>query len=166
MILAHLLSGYLFGRASGSHDRAVLIAALIGSVAPDFDMLWFYLVDQGQTHHHRFWPHIPLVWAGIAALVLPLIAITARRWLAPAAAFLGAVMMHLVLDTVNGGIMWLWPFSDRLVTLVTVPATRSNWVLSFLTHWSVLAEIAIILAAAILLVRDRHAVRTSRQRIG
>ena len=99
-------------------------------------------------------------------LVLPLIAITARRWLAPAAAFLGAVMMHLLLDTVNGGIMWLWPFSDRLVTLVTVPATRSNWVLSFLTHWSVLAEIAIILAAAILLVRDRHAVRTSRQRIG
>lgn len=166
MILAHLPSGYLFGRASGSCDRAVLIAALIGSVAPDFDMLWFYLVDQGQTHHHRFWPHIPLVWAGIAALVLPLIAITARRWLAPAAAFLGAVMMHLVLDTVNGGIMWLWPFSDRLVTLVTVPATRSNWVLSFLTHWSVLAEIAIILAAAILLVRDRHAVRTSRQRIG
>ena len=166
MILAHLPSGYLFGRASGSCDRAVLIAALIGSVAPDFDMLWFYLVDQGQTHHHRFWPHIPRVWAGIAVLVLPLIAITARRWLAPAAAFLGAVMMHLVLDTVNGGIMWLWPFSDRLVTLVTVPATRSNWVLSFLTHWSVLAEIAIILAAAILLVRDRHAVRTSRQRIG
>ena len=166
MILAHLLSGYLFGRASGSHDRAVLIAALIGSVAPDFDMLWFYLVDQGQTHHHRFWPHIPLVWAGIAVLVLPLIAITARRWLAPAAAFLGAVMMHLVLDTVNGGIMWLWPFSDRLVTLVTVPATRSNWVLSFLTHWSVLAEIAIILAAAALLLRDRLAARASRRRIG
>lgn len=166
MILAHLPSGYLFGRAAGGRDRAVLIAALIGSVAPDFDMFWFHLVDQGQTHHHRFWPHIPMIWAGIAALVLPLIALTARRWLAPAAAFLGAVMLHLVLDTLNGGILWLWPFSDRLITLVTVPATHSHWVLSFLTHWSVLAEIAIILAAAALLLRDRLAARASRRRIG
>ena len=31
------------------------------------------------------------------------------------------VMLHLVLDTLNGGILWLWPFSDRLITLVTVP---------------------------------------------
>ena len=65
MILAHLPSSYLLGRAGGG-PRAVMIAALIGSVAPDFDMLWFWLVDGGQTHHHRFWPHIPLVWIGIA----------------------------------------------------------------------------------------------------
>lgn len=156
MILAHLPSGYLLGRAAGGRNRAILIAALIGSVAPDFDMLWFYLIDQGQTHHHRFWPHIPLVILGIAAVALPLTALIARRWLAPVATFSGAVMMHLVLDTVNGGILWLWPFSDRLYSLVTVPATRSHWVLSFLTHWSTLAELAIIAAAAFLLRRDLH----------
>ena len=124
-------------------------------------MIWFYLVDRGQTHHHRFWPHIPLVWAGIAALTLPLIATIARRWLAPAAAFFGAVMMHLVLDTVSGGILWLWPFSDRLYMLVSVPATRSHWVLSFLTHWTMLAELLIILTAALLLRRDLRTGRTS-----
>lgn len=165
MILAHLPSGYLFGRATGGHDRAILIAALIGSVAPDFDMFWFHLIDQGQTHHHRFWPHIPLVILGIATIALPLIALTARRWLAPAAAFFGAVMMHLVLDTVNGGILWLWPFNDRLYSLVTVPATRSHWVLSFLTHWSTLAEAAIILAAIALMRRDLRR-RTSPRAFG
>lgn len=156
MILAHLPSGYLLGRTAGGRDRAILIAALIGSVAPDFDMLWFWLVDGGQTHHHRFWPHIPLVWVGIAAVTLPLIALASRRWLAPAAAFLGAILMHICLDTLNGDIMWGWPASDRLYSLVTVPATRSHWALSFLTHWSFLAEIAIIAASAWLWSRDRR----------
>lgn len=156
MILAHLPSGYLLGRTAGGRDRAILIAALIGSVAPDFDMLWFWLVDGSQTHHHRFWPHIPLVWVGIAAVTLPLIALASRRWLAPAAAFLGAILMHICLDTLNGDIMWGWPASDRLYSLVTVPATRSHWALSFLTHWSFLAEIAIIAASAWLWSRDRR----------
>lgn len=163
MILAHLPSGYLLGRASGG-GRAVMIAALIGSVAPDFDMLWFWLVDQGQTHHHRFWPHIPLVMLGLAAAALLLTRLVARRWLAPVAVFFGAVMMHLVLDTVNGGIGWLWPLNDRLYSLVTVPATRAHWVLSFLTHWSALAELAIIGAAALALRRDLTA-RPSRHQI-
>ena len=164
MILAHLPSGYLLERATGRRDRAVLIAALIGSVAPDFDMFWFHLIDQGQTHHHRFWPHIPLVMMGIAACALLLTRLVARRWLAPVAVFFGAVMMHLLLDTVNGGIMWLWPLNDRLYSLVTVPATRSHWVLSFLTHWSTLAELAIIAAAAMVLHRDLAA-RSSRHKI-
>ena len=164
MILAHLPSGYLLGRATGTRDRTVLIAALIGSVAPDFDMFWFHLIDQGQTHHHRFWPHIPLVMLGIAACALLLTAIVARRWLAPVAVFFGAVMMHLLLDTVNGGIMWLWPLNDRLYSLVTVPATRSHWVLSVLTHWSTLAELAIIAAAAMVLHRDLAA-RSSRHKL-
>ncbi|WP_374636956.1 metal-dependent hydrolase [Paracoccus sp. (in: a-proteobacteria)] len=163
MILAHLPSSYLLGRAGGG-PRAVMIAALIGSVAPDFDMLWFWLVDGGQTHHHRFWPHIPLVWIGIAAIALPLIAGVARRWPAPAAAFLAAILMHICLDTVNGGILWGWPFSDHLYLLVTVPATRAHWVLSFLTHWSTLAELAIIAAAALALRRE-FVLRPSRRKI-
>lgn len=163
MILAHLPSGYLLGRAAGGgRDRAILIAALIGSVAPDLDMFWFWLVDGGQTHHHRFWPHIPLICAAIAAAALALVAMTARRWLAPAAAFFGAVMMHICLDTLSGDIMWGWPVSDRLFSLVTVPATRAHWLLSFLTHWTMLVELAIIAAAALLLRRDLRGRGTSR----
>lgn len=58
MIFAHLPSGYLLGRGLGG-SRRVLAAVMIGSGAPDLDMLWFWLVDQGQTHHHRFWPAYP-----------------------------------------------------------------------------------------------------------
>lgn len=108
MIFAHLPSGYLLGRGLGG-SRRVLAAVMIGSVAPDLDMLWFWLVDQGQTHHHRFWPHIPAVWALIALVTLPLTYWLARPWLPALAGFLAAILMHLVLDTLNGGIMWRWP---------------------------------------------------------
>lgn len=89
----------------------------------------------------------------MATLALPLIRRFAPRYLLPAALFLAAVLLHLVLDTLAGSIMWLWPLSDRLYALVEVPATRSHWVLSFLTHWSALAELALILWAAVLFLR-------------
>lgn len=152
MILAHLPSGYLLGRAV-ARNRATMVAALIGSVAPDFDMVWFYLMDNS-IHHHRFWPHIPAIWLMIAVIALPLTALVARRWLVPLVVFLSAIFMHLLLDTVNGGIMWAWPFSDHLYTLIAVPATRSHWILSFLTHWSSVAEFAIIVAAGFFLLKD------------
>lgn len=80
---------------------------MIGSAAPDRDMPWFWLVDQGQTHHHRFWPHIPAIWALIALAALPLNHWLAHSCLPAVAGFLAAILMHLVLDTWNGGIMWL-----------------------------------------------------------
>ncbi|MDF3607497.1 metal-dependent hydrolase [Paracoccus sp. DMF-8] len=148
MILAHLPSGYLSGR---DRRRA---AVMIGSVAPDRDMPWFWLVDQGQPHHHRFWPHIPAIWALIALAALPLTHWLAHSWLPAVAGFLAAILMHLVLDTWNGGIMWLLPWSNHLHELFTVPATRSHWVLSFMLHPSFLAEVAIIMAALWLIWRD------------
>jgi inner membrane protein len=49
--------------------------------------------------------------------------------------------------------MWEWPFSTDLVTIVEVPATRSNWVLSFMFHWTFMAELLICLFATILFFR-------------
>ena len=52
--------------------------------------------------------------------------------------------------------MWLWPFSDRLITLAVVPARYDHWVISFILHWSFLAEIAITLLAAGVLWPNRR----------
>ena len=144
MILAHLPAGYLTGRALGARRGPVLWAALLGGVFPDFDMFWFHLVDHRAFHHHRYWVHIPGFWAMAALVTLPLIRLLRPALFAPACAFLLAIAVHLVLDSVGGGILWLWPFHDQLYSLITVPPTQSHWVLSFLFHWSFLAEIAII----------------------
>lgn len=155
MLIAHLPSGYLLGHAARARGAA-MAAALIGSVAPDFDMLWFHLVDHGRVHHHLYPSHIPGCWLIAAILVLGLL-----RWLVPsmviiAAMFFAGVFLHLLLDTLVGGIMWLWPFSDRLITLAVVPARYDHWVISFILHWSFLAEIAITLLAAGVLWPNRR----------
>ena len=153
MILAHLPSGYLTGRAFGIRQGPVMWAALAGSVFPDLDMFWFHFVDNGRVHHHYYWVHIPAFWACLAIVVLPVIRVFARRWMPTAIAFLCGVFVHLILDTLSGGIMWLWPAHRWLIHLIDVPATQNHWILSFLLHWSVLAELAIIAAAIFLFLR-------------
>ena len=142
MLTAHLPSGYVLARL-GPEGRWLMPAALIGAVLPDADMLWFHFVDQGQIHHHRYWVHVPAFWAAIAALTLPVLAVRARRWLAPAAMFFAALLLHMVLDSIGGGILWGAPFSDHLYALVEVPASQPHWALSFLLHWTFLLELGI-----------------------
>jgi inner membrane protein len=150
VIIAHLPSGYILARTTDRHGGPLLWAALAGSVFPDIDMLWFHLVDHGAIHHHRYATHAPAFWVLVAAGTLPFVRQKAR---AVIAMFLAAVILHLVLDTVAGGIMWLWPWSDHLFALVTVPATQSHWVLSFILHWSFLLELTITATAAAVWLR-------------
>jgi len=142
MLTAHLPSGYVLARLAPQRCW-LLPAALLGAVLPDFDMLWFHFVDQGSIHHHRYWVHVPAFWAGIAALTLPILAIRARNLLPAAGVFFAALFLHLVLDTIGGGILWAAPFTPHLYSLVEVPATQSHWILSFLLHWTFLLELAI-----------------------
>ena len=70
MLTAHLPAGYVLARLARRPETGVMAAALAGSMVPDLDMLWFHFVDNGSIHHHRYWPHIPLIWAGIAVVVM------------------------------------------------------------------------------------------------
>lgn len=153
MITAHLPAGYILGQSLDRPERAVFAAALLGAVFPDFDFLFYIFVDHGRIHHHRYWVHIPFFWAIVSAVALPLLWRTRARW--PAVAFLGAVFLHLILDTVVGDIMWGAPFSDRLVSLIAVPPAHDFWLWSFVFHWTFLLEILIWLMA-LLVWRRRH----------
>jgi inner membrane protein len=141
MLTAHLPSGYILARMSRHRARYLMPAALIGAVLPDLDMLWFHLVDQGAVHHHRYWPHIPLIWLGIAVVSLPILRYFGL--LAPGLVFFAAILLHMVLDTIAGGILWGYPINDTLFSLTVVPATYSHWITSFILHWTFLPEIAV-----------------------
>lgn len=152
MITAHLPAGYILGRLLPPAPY-VLPAALVGSVLPDLDMLYFYLIDDRQTHHHHYWTHVPATWAVLAVLLLPLLRVFARPLFPAAVAFFAAILLHLCLDSIVGDILWLWPVSDEAAPLITVPATRSHWLLSFLTHWTMALEAAIWVVAIALFLR-------------
>jgi len=85
--------------------------------------------------------HLPFFWLCVATVALPLLA--SRGYLRAGLVFFAAILMHLILDTIGGGIAWAAPFDMRLIEWVTVPATQSHWILSFLLHWTFALEMVI-----------------------
>ena len=150
MLTAHLPSGYILGKTPAA--AGLMPVALIGAVLPDFDMIFFYFVDDRAMHHHYYWVHLPVFWLCVAAIALPLAAW--MGYLRAVLVFFVAILMHLLLDTISGGVAWGLPQDDRLFSLVTVPATHSNWILSFMLHWTFLLELMVWFVAAILYWRQ------------
>lgn len=158
MFIAHLPAGYLFTRFLQHRFRIVGYAwwGIAGSVFPDVDMLWFYFVDHRQTLHHEYWTHTPVVWLALWVAVGFVYFVTKKRSVLIAGSmFIGNVFLHLLLDTWAGGVAWFRPFVDTSYVFVTVPATRDWWVWSFVTHWSFLVEVAMIIAAVVLFACGR-----------
>lgn len=148
MMIGHLPAGYLAARAiqANGASQAMFLGVILGSIAPDFDMLWFHFVDHGTVHHHYYLTHRPIVW-----LAVLLVGLVFRQALISGIGLGG--LLHLALDSIVGKIAWLWPYSDQTTTLVEVQPTHSHWILSFLFHWTFMAEIAITLMAAVLFWR-------------
>ncbi|HEV3052353.1 MAG TPA: metal-dependent hydrolase [Longimicrobium sp.] len=156
MFIAHLPAGYLATRsilrrhpAAEPLRRRLLALGMAASVLPDLDLLWFYFVDQRRQVHHAYLPHLPLFWLAVfaaAALILRLRRAARSTWLATAV-FAANILLHLVLDTIAGGIRWLWPFSHAELVMAHVPARHEPWVLNFVLHWTFALELAILAAA-------------------
>lgn len=164
MFFAHLPAGYLVGRgmlktgsATLQQARQLMLVALVAGIAPDFDLLYFYLVDSSKSHHF-LWPHIPFFWLPLAILA-GLLKLAGRDHLSAIAltAFL-SVMLHLLLDSVAGGIFWLWPFSQEVVVIQHVPAKYQFWIANFILHWTFLLELFVIAVAMIVYLGGRKRV--------
>ncbi len=156
MFIAHLPAGYIAAKLVSSSDdnsrapqRLWWFAACLGSIFPDLDMIYFYTLGQRQTLHHHYWTHLPWVWLCIALLSFghPISRI-----------FTINVFIHLLLDTIAGGILWLAPFADTSFVFVDVPALHSWWVWNFIFHWSFALEIGIISLACYLWIQARREV--------
>lgn len=158
MFLAHLPAGYLLSRKIGARrtNKGRLVATgLFVSVLPDFDLLWYYLVDRRQTLHHDYVFHWPLFWTALAILAWLIVRLLKCQGLTPYIVTAWAcLILHMVLDSIAAGIGWLRPFWDAEINLVEVPARHDWWVWNFILHWTFLAELALILAAGMMLWRD------------
>lgn len=157
MLIAHLPSGYVLGslaRGPRREGQGAMVAAVVGSVIPDIDMLYFHFVDGGRTHRHDYVTHWPLFWLAVGLLSLVTCTLVERPNLPAVALFFAGAMLHMMLDTVASPIMWLMPFDREAFDLVTVPAAYGNWVLSFMLHWTFALEILICACALWLALRQ------------
>lgn len=171
MFAAHIPSGYILSvtlleklRSVPASTSAVICAGVIGALAPDLDMIYFYLIDHRQTHHHKYITHWPILW-----LTLLLVS---EVWMhfskKPKAAFLSLTfclgsVLHVVLDSFVGDIWWFAPFNDRPYAMFTVPAVFEPWWLNFIFHWSFAVELTICLWALCLYRRrSNHSLQARR----
>ncbi len=156
MIIGHLPSGYILGRVLRVGTPALMFACVLGAIFPDFDLLFFYLVDDRAFHHHKYWVHAPGFWLIICAVVIPVLWFAARSWLSLFGAFVLGNFLHVLLDSIAGGIMWAWPYSNDLISLVTVQPTHSHFILSFIAHWTFWLEITLWIFAVTLFFKGRR----------
>lgn len=153
MFIAHIPAGYIISHWHQSQHPSppsanllalTTFATLLGSVLPDFDLFYFYLLDARQHNHHSYFPHLPAFWL---IFLLPLLItfkhLKKRNLLFITQGFALGILSHLLLDSIAGGIAWLHPFSDQLYTLVKIPRLKGWWVWSFFLHWTFLLELGI-----------------------
>ncbi len=158
MFIAHLPAAYLLGtvlkrRWPQAMTPAAWAALLLASIAPDLDLLYFYGFSDRGFNHHIYPPHVPMVWLVTSVLGgLCLRAGPARwrtAWAVPWAMVSTGWWLHLVLDTVAGGIWWLWPWVTTPYVLMPIfPRRFDNAWLNMLSHPLMAIEVMVVVGAA------------------
>lgn len=155
MFFAHLPAGYISSKLllprfapQGAVSKPFMLAGMIGAIAPDLDLFYFYLVDCRQYQHHTYFPHFPIVWISLLLIsTIWLCTGRAKNHASLAIIFSLNGLIHMFLDTIVGGIWWLAPFVDRPFRFFSPPVLHKPWWLNFILHWSFALELAIVLWA-------------------
>lgn len=97
-----------------------ILGSLSGEI-PDIDLLLFYFKKNKKTDstHREYITHAPLFWL-IIAIVISFVGITigSDPIFISGIVLLAGTWSHFILDSIEYGISWLWPFSKKRLSLV------------------------------------------------
>ncbi|STQ89092.1 metal-dependent hydrolase [Iodobacter fluviatilis] len=163
MFIAHIPSGYIYAvsilkniKKTKIATHHIILSAVLGAVLPDFDLIYFYLFDHRQTHHHKYITHWPLLWISLALISYAIYACSSQKKLGLLSLITcTSCILHMVLDTVVGDIWWFFPFIDQPFALFTVNALYKPWWLNFMLHWSFALELIICSLASFIYIKRK-----------
>jgi len=172
---------------SSNQTTILLIIGTLAGDGPDIDLIWYYFENRNSTlslpkesndfhrndktiaSNHREYPtHAPLTWLILCALIVLAGLITNSIF----TVFIGLTILagswsHFVLDSIEFGIRWFWPFSNKRYclhkTVEIEPAGQKGtfsyyWKMittrDFLKSWSLYAEILIVMIAVVVLISE------------
>ena len=105
--------------------------------------------------HHSYWTHTPFFWIIVFCLLLLLSKVRSNKNLRNASIFfISNVIIHLFLDTIAGGIYWLFPFSKSKFVILDVPVKSTSWIFNFVFFWTSTLEGILIIIAAIVCSKE------------
>ena len=126
MLVAHAPAGYIIAKKMKNKEKSLIIASMIFAVLPDVDLIYYYLFDKTKTFHHLYFTHLPIVLLG-SFLVLQMLLMMLpkdgfeKKFKPYFYLFYINWFVHLLLDTVTGGIAWLYPFNAEVIKLIKIP---------------------------------------------
>ena len=167
MFIAHAPFGYVISvavmnRVRSTPTKLLIVACMLGALAPDFDLAYLHLIEHGRTHHHRYFTHWPIIWISLT-FICAIAYINAKR---SGPALVGLMFSiggfsHMILDSLVGDIWWFAPFLDLPFSFAHVPALYHPWWLNFVLHWSFVVEL-LICAWAFQVYRRRSRILASQ----
>jgi membrane-bound metal-dependent hydrolase YbcI (DUF457 family) len=109
--------------------------------APDLDNFaafakihsWWYKKGVDNTIHRKFYSHIPVLWLIAGLLIYFLAAGTYIKYIG-LLLWLGS-WSHFILDSIDFGVMWLWPFNKEVWALRNRGIHKDIEAGSFISYW-------------------------------
>ncbi len=174
----HVAAGFLSAQAllqiikpdlSVTQDHSLLWWGAFWSFAPDLDTFWafikvkaLYYNQKDNSIHRQFLTHIPLLWL-IPALLIHFLA-QSQYWRMFGLVMLAGSWSHFLLDSLEYGVMWLWPFNRHVWAFKnsgikhqlsgdTFWAYWKNFLKYYLKRLTFYCEAAAILTAAAVLIQ-------------
>ncbi len=127
----HVAAGYLIALSllkiakpdiDPAHARYLLWLGAFFAFAPDLDMFYAFAkvkrfaIQIDKINHRELLSHAPMLWF-LAGLILILASHDTFWRLVGLLIWLGS-WSHFLLDSIQKGIMWLWPFRRKLFALL------------------------------------------------
>jgi membrane-bound metal-dependent hydrolase YbcI (DUF457 family) len=175
----HIAAGYLVGRAvlyyghpdiTASQRNILLFLGCFFAFAPDFDFLYVFfkekgfVIKKGDTNHRKLLSHAPVLWLIVGLVIYSFASDDFWRYVGLFAWLCS--WSHFLMDSIQHGVMWLWPFSTRSFALKDpdikhppLPSDNfiSHWLLflkfyAYKVRWTFYAEVLVLLAALYFLI--------------
>ena len=138
-LTAEVLLKFAHPQLSPIQQNQLLFWGMLFGFAPDLDYFYvffrehaFTVKDSGKNNHRRFITHAPVLWLIAGSAIYFLSADVYYKilglllWLAS--------WSHFVLDSIEDGVMWLWPISSKQYAF-RHPANITIEENNFFKHW-------------------------------
>lgn len=162
-LTAKVLLHFVHPQLSAAQQTHLLWWGMFFGFAPDLDNFvafakvraWWYKKGVDNTIHRRFYSHLPALWF-IAGLLIYFFAQSPYYKMFGQLVWLGS-WSHFLLDSIEYGIMWLWPFNKEIWALKNRGVNNGiagesffeywlNFLKIYITRWTFIVEIIIIIS--------------------
>lgn len=155
MIFAHGPAGLLVTEATKKlwskkiHNKKISKYILLGAffaLAVDFDLFFTWLVDASHSHHEYVTHTIFLPLLGLIPYVIARL-LKNEKLKAISIIYSISTFSHLLLDSIPGTIMWLYPYSREFIGLTSFDEIASSTIGKNILFINISLELLIVLAS-------------------